>query len=90
MLPHLRELLNQDQLENGTYEQIVATLEKELELNVLEALDRLQTNIVSQHATNTNAEKSKPTCHRTSLKILKMIPETKTVAPITLSQTIIQ
>ena len=34
--PHLKQLLNLANLENGTYDQIVAHLERELELSGLE------------------------------------------------------
>ena len=61
--PHLKKLLNQAHLENGTYEQIVTHLERELELNGLEAPDEQQINLVSQHATHNNADRPKPTCH---------------------------
>ena len=50
-------------LENGTYEQIVSLIEKELELNGLEAPDELQINTVTQQATQQNSEKSKPNFH---------------------------
>ena len=63
MPPHLRKSINLAHLENGTYEQIVTHLEKELELNGLEAPDEQRINIVSQHATNINADRPKPTCH---------------------------
>ena len=63
MPPHLKKLINQAHLENGTYEQIVTRLERELELNGLEAPDELQINTVSQQPTNTNADRPKPTCH---------------------------
>ena len=96
--------MNQAHLENGTKEQIVTHLQKELECYGLEAPDELQLNTVSQHATNSNAQRPKPTCHhctkpghyrnprrikkgkKNCLKILKIFPETKTVASITLSQ----
>ena len=39
MPPHLKKSKNQAHLENGTYEQIVTNLEKELELNILEYPD---------------------------------------------------
>ena len=55
--------MNQAHLENGTYEQIVTHLERELELNGLEAPDELPINNVSQQPTNTNADRPKPTCH---------------------------
>ena len=63
MPPHLKKSINQAHLENGTYEQIVTHLETELDLNGLEAPDEQQINIVSQHATNINADRPKPTCH---------------------------
>ena len=63
MPPHLKQSINQAHLENGTYEQIVTHLERELELNCLEAPDGLPINNVSQQPTNTNADRPKPTCH---------------------------
>ena len=63
MPPHLKKSINQAHLENGTYEQIVTHLERELELNGLEAPDELPINNVSQQPTNTNAERPKPKCH---------------------------
>ena len=63
MPPHLKKTINQAHLENGTYEQIVTHLERELELNCLEAPDELPINNVSQQPTNTNADRPKPTCH---------------------------
>ena len=63
MPPHLKKSINQAHLENGTYEQIVTHLERELELNGLEAPDELPINNVSQQPTNTNADRPKLTCH---------------------------
>ena len=63
MPPHLKKSKNQAHLENGTYEQIVTHLEKELELNGLEAPDELQMNTVSHNTVNANADRTKPTCH---------------------------
>ena len=63
MPPHLKKSINQAHLENGTYEQIVTHLDRELELNGLEAPDELPINNVSQQPTNTNADRPKPTCH---------------------------
>ena len=40
MPPHLKKSINQAHLENGTYEQIVTHLERELELNSLEYPDK--------------------------------------------------
>ena len=64
MPPHLKKSINQAHLENGTYEQIVTHLERELELNGLESPDELQINTVSQQPANTNADRPKPTCHQ--------------------------
>ena len=61
--PHLKKLVNQAHLEKGRYEQIVTHLERELELNGLEAPDELPIKNVSQQPTNTNADRPKPTFH---------------------------
>ena len=45
--PHLKKSINQAHLENGTYEQIVTHLEKELELNSLEYPYETQMNTVT-------------------------------------------
>ena len=45
--PHLKKSINQAHLENGTYEQIVTHLERELELKSLEHLDETQVNTVT-------------------------------------------
>ena len=45
---HLNISVNQGHLENGTYEQIVTHLEREIELNGLNAPDELQMNSVTQ------------------------------------------
>ena len=50
-------------MENGAYEQIVSHLERELELNGLEAPDEMPINSVTQQAPQQNSEKAKPTCH---------------------------
>ena len=63
MPPHLKKLKNQVHLENCTYEQIATHLEKELELNDLEAPDELQGNTVSANTANANADRPQPTCH---------------------------
>ena len=46
MPPHLKKSINQAHLENGTYEQIVTHLERELELQRLEYPDETQMNTV--------------------------------------------
>ena len=63
MPPHMKKSINQAQLEIGTYEQIVTQVEKELELNGLEALDELQINTVGHSTVNAKADRPKPTCH---------------------------
>ena len=63
MPPHLKKSKNQVNLENGTYEQFVTHLEREIELNGLEAPDELPINNVNQQPTNTNTDGPKPTCH---------------------------
>ena len=45
--PHLKKSIHQAHLENGTYEQIVTYLEKELELNSFEYPDETQMNTVT-------------------------------------------
>ena len=61
MPPHLRKSINQAHLENGTCEHIVTHLERELELNGLEAPDELQINTVGLNTAN--PDRTKPTCH---------------------------
>ena len=63
MPPHLKKSINQAHLGNDTYEQIVTRLEREVELNGLEAPDELQINTVSHNTSNTNADRPKPLCH---------------------------
>ena len=61
--PHLKKSFNQAHLENGTYEQTVSHVERELELNGLETPGELQKNTVTQQATQQCPEKPEPTCH---------------------------
>ena len=61
--PHLMKSINQAHLENGTYEQIVSHLEKELELNGLKAPDEMPINTVTQQAPQQNSNKPRLTCH---------------------------
>ena len=49
-------------MENGTYEQIVTNLERELELKDFEGPDELQINTVSHKSANANADRPEPTC----------------------------
>ena len=62
MPPHLKKSINQAHLENGTYEQIVSHLQRELELNGLEAPDEMPINTVTQQAPQQNSNKPRPTC----------------------------
>ena len=63
MPPHLKNSINQAHLENGTYEQVVSHLERELEFNGLEAPDEMPINTVTQQAPQQNSNKPRPTCH---------------------------
>ena len=63
MPPHLKKSINQAHLENGTYEQIVSHLERELKLNGLEAPDEMPINTVTQQTPQQNTNKPRPTCH---------------------------
>ena len=63
MPPRLKISISQAHLENGTYEQIVSHLERELELNGLEAPDEMPINTVTQQAPQQNSNKPRPTCH---------------------------
>ena len=63
MPPHLKKSINQVYLENGTYEQIVSHLGREIELNGLEAPDEMPINTVTQHAPQQNSNKPDPTHH---------------------------
>ena len=63
MPPHLKKSINLAHFENGTYEQIVSHLEREIELNGLEAPDEMPINTVTQQAPQQNSNKPRPTCH---------------------------
>ena len=63
MPSYLKKSFNQAHLENGTYEEIVSHLERELELNGLEAPDEMPINTVTQQAPQQDSNKPKPTCH---------------------------
>ena len=62
MPSHLKKSINQAHLENGSYEQIVSHLERELQLNVFEAPDKKHIYTVAQQAAQQNPQKLKPTC----------------------------
>ena len=77
--PQLKKLLNQAHLENGTYEQIVTHLERELELNSLEYPDETQMNTDAQTTNwrqqrwcrkyNSDTNDSNPNNHKIGRKI---------------------
>ena len=59
MPPHFKKSINQAYLENGTYEQIVRHLEREMELNGLEAdepLVKTQMTVVKQQSSAQNTK----------------------------------
>ena len=58
-----RCLRNAAHLENSTYEQILSHLEKEINLNNLEAPDELQMKTLRPHSSKPNLEKPKLTSH---------------------------
>ena len=70
---HLKKSINKAHLENSTYEQIVSHLEREIEINGLEAPDETPINTVTQQAPQQNSNKSRPTYHhfknRVTIKI---------------------
>ena len=63
MPPHLKKSINQAHLENGTYEQNVSHLERELKTKCLEATDETPINTVTQQAPQQHSNKPRPTCH---------------------------
>ena len=63
MPPHLKKSKDQAHMENGTYEQIVTHLDRELKLNRSLVPDELQINAVSHNTANANADRPKLTCH---------------------------
>ena len=63
MLVHLKKSIKQAHIENGTFEHIVSPLERESELNGLEAPNEVQINTMTQKITKLNPETPKPTSH---------------------------
>ena len=78
MPPHLKKSINQAHLENGTYEQIVSHLEKELELNGLEAPGEMPVNTVT-HQSSPLTEFSRSSME--TLKIKKKLAAVSREAP---------
>ena len=89
MPPHLKKSINQAHLENGTCEQIVTHLERELELNSLEYPDETQMNTVMykqqidgnpDNAGNINSDTSdsNPNNHKNDRKSKTLYPPCET------------
>ena len=89
MPPHLKKSINQAHLENGTCEQIVTHLEKELELNSLEYPDETQMNTVMYKQQiegnpddvgnfNTDTNDSNPNNHKIDRKSRTLYPPCET------------
>ena len=89
MPPHLKKSINQAHLENGTCEQIVTHLERELELNSLEYPDETQMNTVMykqqidgnpDNAGNVNSDTndSNPNNHKNDRKSRTLYPPCET------------
>ena len=87
--PNLRKSINQAHLENGTYEQIVTHLERELELNCLENPDETQVNTVTNKhqiagnpdnagIINSDTNDSNPNNHKTDRKSRTLYPPCET------------
>ena len=85
MPPYLKKSINQAHLENGTYEQIVTHLEKQLELNSLDYYDEIQMNTVTHkqkiegnpdNAGNINSDTndSNPNNHKIDRKSRNLYP----------------
>ena len=85
MPPHLEKSINQAHLENGTFEQIVTHLERELELNSLEYPDETQMNTVTHKQEiegnpdnagniNSDANDSNPNNHKIDRKSRTLYP----------------
>ena len=89
MPPHLKKSINRAHLENGTYEQIVTHLERELELNSLEYPDETHMNTVTHkqqiegnldNAGNINSDtnNSNPNNHKIDRKSRTLYPPCET------------
>ena len=89
MPPHLKKSIKQAHLENGTYEQILTHLERELELNSLEYPDETQMNTVTHkqqiegnldNAGNINSDTndSNPNNHKIDRKSITLFPPCET------------
>ena len=84
-LPHLKKSINQAQSENGTYEQIVTHLQRELELNGLEYTNESQMNTVTHkqdiEGNNDSAENFNSNTHDSNPNKYKNDRKSKIVYP---------
>ena len=89
MPPHLKKSINQAHLENGTYEQNVTHLERELELNSLDYPDETEMNTVTHKqqiegnpdnvgSFNSDTHDSNPNNHKNDTKSRILHPPCKT------------
>ena len=76
MPPHLKKSINQAYLENGTYEQIVKHLEREMELNGLEADEPLvKTQMTATKKEDTTEKTNKKQNDKTKKQNPKTVPD---------------
>ena len=76
MPPHLKKSINQAYLENGTYDQIVTHLEREMELNGLEADEPLVKTQMTATKKEQNTEKTnKKPNEKTKKQTPKTVPD---------------
>ena len=76
MPPHLKKSINQAYLENGSYDQIVKHLEREMELNGLEADEALVKTQMTVTKKEQNTEKTnKKPVDKTKKRTPKTVPD---------------
>ena len=76
MPPHLKKSINQAYLENGTYDQIVKHLEREMELNGLEADEPLvKTQMTATKKEENNEKTNKKQNEKTKKQTAKTVPD---------------
>ena len=76
MPPHLKKSINQAYLENGTYDQIVKHLEREMELNGLEADEPLvKTQMTATKKEENNEKTNKKQNEKAKKQTAKTVPD---------------
>ena len=76
MPPHLKKSINQAYLENGTYDQIVKHLEREMELNGLEADEPLvKTQMTATKKEENNGKTNKKQNEKAKKQTAKTVPD---------------